>query len=439
MPESASTQGNVAGATPDFSHRARQPFHVMVKPTGPICNLECSYCFYLEKEDALPGRMRRWLMEEGTLENYIKSYIAAQPAGDFPVTFAWQGGEPTLCGLDFFKKVRELQHKYADGRQIDNALQTNGTLLDDKWCEFLAREQFLVGISIDGPADLHDKYRIDKRQRPSFDRVMRGLELLKKHGVEFNTLTCVHRGNQAHPQKVYRFLKSIGSRYLQFIPIVERKVGTCASRLGFRNHLPPQSEAGEADIESPVMHWSVDGERFGDFLLGVFHDWVRKDVGKIYVQAFDMALGKWAGAGGGICVHDETCGRAMALESDGSVYACDHYVYPEYKIGNIHEEPLAELADHPRMAAFGASKKDSLPKYCRQCPVRFACNGGCPKHRFIKTPDGEEGLNYLCPGYRKFFTKIHPPMYAMAQLYRDGRPPATVMEMISKKQLPGWN
>ncbi len=406
----------------------------MAKPTGPICNLDCGYCFYLEKEHSLPGRERRWLMDDATLEQFVRSYIEAQPTD--MVTFAWQGGEPTLCGLPFFQKAVAFQKKYANGRTIENSFQTNGTTLNEDWAKFFADNKFLIGVSIDGPADLHDKYRLDKRQRPTHAKVVEGIEALQRAGAEYNTLTCVHKGNQSKPEKVYRFLKGLGSKYLQFIPIVERKADTCASKRGLTNSLPPQAE--EADPDSPVMPWSVGSREFGDFLLGVFRDWVRKDVGKIYVQAFDMALGKWVGAPGGICVHEPTCGKAMALESDGGVYACDHYVYPEFHIGNLNEQPLSELAASPRMKAFGDAKRDSLPRYCRECPVRFACNGGCPKHRFIDTPDGEPGLNYLCAGYRKFFTGIAEPMRIMTELYRQQRPPAEIMQLVAAKRVPGF-
>ena len=395
-------------------------FHVMTKPIGPICNLDCTYCFYLEKENLYPNT-RHWAMSPDTLERYIGQYIAAQPGGD--VHFAWQGGEPTLLGVDFFRTVVKLQQQYAQGRPVHNALQTNGTLIDDEWGEFLAERQFLVGVSIDGPRELHDYYRVDKGQAPTFDRVMRGIEKLKLHHVDFNTLTVVHRKNSQRPLEVYRFLKEIGSGFLQFIPIVERKaVGPSSNGLVLIQ--PSFADAAE------VTDWSVEPRAYGEFLSRIFDEWVKKDVGRTFVQIFDVALESWLGMDPSLCVFRKTCGSALALEHTGDLYSCDHFVYPENKLGNIADSVLAELVSSPQQKAFGQHKLDSLPRMCRECDVRFACNGECPKHRFLTTPDGEFGLNYLCAGYKHFFKHIDPYMQFMAVELRAGRPPANIMRIM---------
>jgi uncharacterized protein len=404
----------------------------MVKPIGPLCNLDCSYCFYLEKE-ALHPTNERWRMSDGVLENFIRSYIESQPANE--VTFAWQGGEPTLCGVDFFRRAMEMQHCHAGGKRITNALQTNGTLLNDEWGAFLAEYQFLVGISIDGPEKIHDAYRVTKRGGGSFKQVMAGLDILKKHGVEFNTLTCVHRMNQSKGADVYRFLKGIGSKFMQFIPIVERKPDSTAQSLGLSLASPPDLAAG--DVASPVTPWSVTPEGYGRFMIDIFDRWVRQDVGRFHVQLFDVALGKWLGIPGGLCVFEETCGNALALEHDGSLYSCDHFVYPEFRLGDLAETPLASLVDSPRQQRFGTDKRDRLPKQCRGCDYRFACNGGCPKQRFSRSRDGEPGLNYLCEGYYSIFKHMDPYMRVMADLYRRKRPPADIMGLLRDKRIPG--
>ena len=412
--------------------RASAPFHIMVKPIGPKCNLDCQYCFYLEKE-MLFGDGERWKMDDATLEAYVKRYIEAQPMD--PVTFAWQGGEPTLCGVDFFEKVVRWQKQYGQGRQIDNAFQTNGTLLDDEWGAFLKREKFLIGISIDGPAELHDAYRVKRSGQGSHAEVMRGLEILKKHKVDFNTLTCVNRANSDRGAEVYAFLKSIGSRYLQFIPIIERLPDAEAERLGLSHATPPKYTEEDDNLDAPVTEWSVQPKAYGRFMWSIFKRWVQEDVGKIYVQLFDMALGKWADVPGGLCVYSEECGRAMALEHDGSLYSCDHYVYPDFKIGNIKEQAMADMVDGTFQRGFGKAKKESLPKFCRECEFLFTCNGGCPKHRFILTPESEPGLNYLCSGYRFIFGKMDPYMQVMADLYKSGQAPAQVMDLIRQRRL----
>lgn len=401
---------------------AHSPFHIMTKPIGPICNLDCKYCFYLEKEKLYPDT-KKWAMSGEVLEPYVREYIAAQPADE--VHFAWQGGEPTLLGVDFFRRVVELQQQYANGKVIHNALQTNGVLLDDAWGEFLAENGFLVGVSIDGPRALHDCYRVDKGQAPTFDRVMRGIAKLKQHKVEFNTLTVVHRRNSQHPLEVYRFLKEIGGGFIQFIPIVERKAADPDD-----NGLVLIKPSFESVAE--VTEWSVEPEAYGRFLSQIFDEWVKKDVGRTFVQLFDVALESWMGMEASLCVFRKTCGSALAMEHTGDLYSCDHFVYPENKLGNIMETALEKLADSPEQRTFGEAKLKSLPKMCRTCEVRFACNGECPKHRFLTTPDGEPGLNYLCAGYKNFFKHIDPYMQFMAAELTAGRPPANVMRFLGR-------
>ena len=404
-------------------------FHVMTTPIGPICNLDCKYCFYLEKEQ-LYDPNEQFRMSDEVLETYIRQYIDQQDVPE--VGFAWQGGEPTLLGVDFFRKAVTLQQQYADGKRITNAIQTNGTLLNDEWCQFLTEHDFLVGISIDGPAELHDAYRVDKRQRPTFDRVMRGVEFLKKHKTEFNTLTVVNRVNSQHPLEVYRFLKEIGSGFIQFIPLVERKADGEAKKLQLDLATPPDPAGGDSP-DSPVTSWSVTAQDYGDFLVQIFEEWVRRDVGKYFVQIFDVSLGAWMAMPPSLCIFAPTCGTAMAMEHDGNVYACDHYVYPRYKLGNILNRSIGEMVNSDQQRRFGADKADKLPRFCRECDVRFACNGECPKHRFLETPDGEPGLNYLCRAYKTFFHHVDPAMRMMASLLRSGRPAAMVMDWIAEQ------
>ena len=410
---------------PDPPVSSATPFHIMAKPIGPICNLDCAYCFYLEKEKLYP-ETRQFRMDDEALARFVCQYIDANPGPE--VTFAWQGGEPTLMGLPFFERMVALQREHATaGKRIVNALQTNGTLLDEEWCEFLGRHDFLVGLSVDGPRELHDRYRVDKRGRPTFDQVMAGLDLLRRHNVEFNTLTVVHAQNAKEPSEVYRFLREHGSGYIQFIPLVERR-GLDGGLLALA---PPPDEDGDA--EPPVTPWSVGAEDYGRFLSAVFDEWVCEDVGRVFVQSFDVALGLWMGLPSSACYFAETCGRALAIEHNGDLYACDHYVYPEYRRGNIADTDMASLVDSSAQEKFGDDKRDTLPKYCRECDVRFACNGECPKHRFITTPDGEPGLNYLCAGYKRFFRHIDPYMRTMAELLRSGRPAADIMPMACER------
>lgn len=401
----------------------------MTKPIGPICNLDCKYCFYLEKEKLFPSN-ENFRMSDEVLEAYIRQYIEGQNVPE--ISFAWQGGEPTLMGVKFFRKVVELQQRHANGKRITNALQTNGTLVDDEWGEFLAANGFLVGLSVDGPAHLHDAYRVDKRQQPTFDAVMRGLGVLKKHGAEFNTLTVVNRKNSRHPLEVYRFLKEIGSGFIQFIPLVERKADATHNPHGLDLAEPPVPGT-EEDANEPVTSWSVRAEDYGEFLVRIFDEWVRRDVGRFFVQIFDVALGNWVGAGGGLCVFSERCGSAMALEHNGDLYSCDHYVYPQFRLGNILNQSIGEMAGSEFQRKFGNDKADTLPRYCRECDVRFACHGECPKHRFIETPDGEPGLNYLCAAYKRFFRHVDPHMRTMGDLLKAGRAPAEIMAMLNAR------
>ena len=392
-------------------------FHVMAKPIGPICNLDCKYCFYLEKE-ALYPQVEKWAMREEVLESYIRQYIDAQ---DAPVVhFAWQGGEPTLLGVEYFRRVVELQKRYANGKEIWNAFQTNGVLLNSEWADFFSENKFLVGLSIDGPLEVHDAYRVDKGGQPTFDRVMRGMDALKNRGVEFNTLTTVHRGNADRALQVYRFLKECGSGFMQFIPIVER-AAQHETADGLRLVSPDFLGAAQ------VTPWSVEPSQFGRFLCAIFDEWVRNDVGKFFVQLFDVSLEMWAGMEASLCVFRRTCGAALALEHGGDLYSCDHFVYPENRLGNMMESPLKALVESEQQLRFGQAKESTLPEYCRQCDVRFACNGECPKHRFTTTPDGEAGLNYLCAGYKMFFHHVDPYMRFMAGELAVDRAPANVM------------
>jgi len=363
-------------------------------------------------------------MPDDVLESYIRQYIEAQRVP--VVSFAWQGGEPTLLGVDHFRKIVALQRKYAGGKRIDNAFQTNGVLLDDRWAEFLAEHRFLVGLSIDGPEEFHDRYRVDKGGRPTFKSVMRGMGVLQKHKVRFNTLTVVQRHNSQAPLPVYRFLRDVGSRVMQFIPVVER--GAPPSQSSGLTFASPNLKAGAL-----VTEWSVEPGQYGSFLVGVFDEWVRNDVGRVFVQIFDVALEIWHGQPSSLCVFAETCGQALAIEHNGDVYSCDHYVYPENRLGNVMENPLAALVGSPQQTAFGLDKRDGLPAYCRDCEVRFVCNGECPKHRFTTTPDGEPGLNYLCAGYRRFFNHIRPAMEFMSRELREQRPPANVMGWVRRR------
>jgi len=396
-------------------------FQAMAKPIGPACNLNCTYCYYLEKQKLYKdsGSFR---MSEELLEKFIKQYIWVQQVNT--IQFVWQGGEPTLLGLDYFKLVVALQKKYADGKKIENAFQTNGTLLDDEWCAFFKKHNFLVGISIDGPKHVHDTFRPYRNGTPTFDHVMRGVLLLQKHQVEFNTLTVIHRYNAKYGVEIYNFLKFIGSGFLQFIPIVERRK---------KIEDPTTLDlVGPEDPDALVTDWSVRPDEFGNFLIAVFNEWVKRDVGKVYVLQFDSALANWVGEPAGICIFSKTCGEAVVVEHNGDVYSCDHYVYPEYKLGNIKDQTLFGLVQSEKQQKFGQNKLSGLPQQCIKCEYRFACHGECPKHRFLQTADGEPGLNYLCSGYKKFFAHVDPYMQFMEDELKANRPPSNVMNWARK-------
>lgn len=382
-------------------------FQVMVKPVGPVCNLACDYCYYLSKEKLFPGSDFR--MPENLLEEFTRQYIHAQRVPQ--VSFIWQGGEPTLAGLDFFRKAVAFQKQYArPGMRIENAIQTNGTLLTNEWCRFFKENHFLVGVSIDGPPEIHDAFRKDKAGQGSLNRVLNGLALLKIHEVDYNVLCTVHAANAAHPLEVYRYLRdNLETTFIQFIPIVERD-----NKTGFQ-------------IGNKLTGRSVTGEQYGHFLIEIFDEWVKKDVGQVFIQIFDEALGKWAGAPGGLCIFSETCGLALLLEHNGDLFSCDHFVEPKHRLGNLSNTSLVDLVQSHSQYQFGMDKSGKLPKYCRECEVFFACQGGCPKNRILHTPDGDYGLNSLCEGYRAFFNHIDQPMRRMAALLRQQHPPADII------------
>ena len=405
-----------------------QPFHLLAKPTGAVCNLDCDYCFFLSKEMLYPGS--RFRMSDEVLERYVDQLVAAH-AGQPEVAMAWQGGEPTLMGLDFFRRAAALaRERLQPGQRLLHTIQTNGTLLDAEWAAFFREEDVLVGVSIDGPREIHDTYRVTKGGRGSFDKVMKGLGHLREAGVEWNALTTIHAANAERGVEVYRFLRDeCGARFMQFIPIIER-----VAEMDEDGGVPWSSWRDRplyVQEGDRVTGRSVTGEQYGRFLIEIFEEWVRRDIGEVYVQMFDVALANWVGAPPGLCIHSETCGRALALEHTGDVYSCDHFVEPEHRIGNIAELPLAELVASPPQVAFGEAKRDTLPRMCRECDVRFACHGGCPKDRFLTTPDGEPGLNVLCDGYLAFFHHVDGPMRAMADLLRAGDAPARLREVYA--------
>lgn len=404
--------------------------HVIAKPIGPICNLNCAYCFYLEKE-SLYGRGEQWRMTDETLEAFVRQYIEAQPETVDQIDFAFQGGEPTLLGVDFFRRVVELQNQYTPGgMRVRNSLQTNGLLLDDRWCEFLKQNDFLVGLSIDGPVNLHDKYRRDRRDRGTFDRVTLAMRRLFRHGVEFNALTCVGRHNADHPVRVYRFLRDAGIEFIQLIPIVQPPGHSGANGGG-------NGGGGHTRADRLAGPQSVRPDQFGRFLIEVFDEWVHNDVGKVFVRDFDQALAAWTGAGATLCVYGRHCGRATAVEHNGDLYSCDHFVDPKHKLGNIHRTPIGELANSPGQQQFGVDKEAKLPDDCRRCEFLFVCNGACPKDRFVCTPEGRPGLNYLCEGYQMFFAHVDPVMKAMAAELQAGRPAAAVMQQLRARRQRG--
>lgn len=396
-----------------------KPFYTMAKPVGSTCNLDCTYCYYLEKSKLYPEKSST-LMSDEILHAYIKSYIEAQMSTE--VMFTWHGGEALLRGLDFYKQAIKYQKFYAHKHniRIANSLQTNGILLNDKWCEFFRENNFLIGISIDGPLELHDFYRKSRSGKPSMALVYKGLKLLQKHGVEYNILAVVNNLNSQYPLEVYEFFKQSGARYIQFTPIVERAIKKAApDQLKLT---PPETQE---NVE--VTKWSVDPIAYGKFLCAIFDEWVKKDVGTYYVINFDAMLANWMRVPPPICVFAETCGHALAMEHNGDVFACDHYVFPEFKRGNIKSKTLYEMAYSPEQMKFGKDKKDKLPKQCRECTYLFACHGECPKNRIATTKNGEPGLNYLCNGFKLFYKHIEPYMEFMAEELRQKRPPANVM------------
>jgi uncharacterized protein len=401
---------------------AGEPFHVLAKPTGAVCNLDCSYCFFLSKELLYPDSPLR--MSGDTLELYLRQLVAAH-AGIEEVIVAWQGGEPTLMGLDFFRRaVAIVDDALQDGQRALHTIQTNATRIDAEWARFLGEKGFLVGVSIDGPEAVHDTYRLTKGGRGSFAQVMTGLAHLREAGVEWNALTTVHDANAERGREIYRFLRDdCRARFIQFIPIVERLTDAAPQTWSSWRDRPLYTQDGDH-----ASARSVGGEQYGRFLVDVFEEWVRRDVGTVYVQLFDVTLANWVGAPPTLCVHSQTCGRSLALEHNGDVYSCDHYVEPDFLLGNIADTPLVELVESERQRAFGQAKLDTLPAQCMECDVRFACHGGCPKDRFTRTPGGEPGLNYLCPGYKVFFGHTAPAMRFMAEQLRSRRAPAQIMQ-----------
>lgn len=399
------------------------PTYMMAKPAGSTCNLDCAYCYYLEKEKLYQNRKKLEMTDE-VLEMFTKSYIEAQPVKE--VLFTWHGGETLLRDISFYKKALQFQKKYGRGRQIDNVLQTNGTRLNDEWCRFFKDNNFLIGISIDGPEHCHDVYRKNKGGKGTFAEVMKGVGLLQKHGVEFNTLSVINDYNVQFPLDVYRFFKEIGSRYMQFAPIVER---ISDGRTDGLKLLPP-----DQGIDYQLALWSVNPVKFGKFYIEIFDEWVRYDVGNFYVQLFDATLANMVGAQPGVCIFAETCGHAAAMEFNGDVYACDHYVFPEFKLGNVRNQTIFEMMFQQQQLQFGADKKEKLPTQCLQCDVLRFCHGECPKNRIARTSDGEPGLNYLCEGYKAFFRHVLPYMEFMANELHNKRPPANVMYFARGKK-----
>ncbi len=389
-------------------------FHIMAKPTGSACNLHCAYCFFLEKERLYPGSDFR--MSAQVHEAYIRQLLEFHRTPR--VSVAWQGGEPTLMGLDFFRRSVDLQKKHRKpGVHVENTFQTNGILLNDEWGRFFRENGFLMGLSMDGPRALHDFYRKDKAGRGTFDRVVRAARLLQKHKVECNILCTVNSKNATHPLDVYRFFRDeLGFDYIQFIPIVERK-----DESGFQ-------------ADETVTDRSVQPGQFGRFLIEIFDEWVRRDVGKTFVLNFDGVLAGWLGRAGTVCIFGPTCGLGMALEHNGDLYSCDHFVDPAHYLGNILKTPMIELVASEQQRKFGMDKKDGLPRYCRECAVLSICNGECPRNRFSITPDGEPGLNCLCAGYKAFFKHADKPMRIMAELIRTNRPASEVMAILAREQ-----
>lgn len=399
-----------------FSH----PLYIMLKPVGASCNLRCEYCYYLEKANLYKNTPTRILTEE-LLERFTKEYINAQTTNE--VLFTWHGGETMMRPLSFFKKAVELQRKYANGRRISNTIQTNGTLLTDEWCEFLRENNWLVGVSIDGPQEFHDEYRRTARNGPSWSKVMKGIKQLQKHHVEWNAMAVVNDFNADYPLDFYHFFKEIGCQFIQISPIVERIIQHKDGR-----HLATLTD----EEELPIADFSVTPEQWGDFLCTIFDEWVRNDVGQTYVEIFDCILANWVGQTPGICVYAKECGHAGVMEFNGDVYSCDHFVFPEYKLGNVKGKTLIDMLYGEKQRQFSKLKHASLPLQCRECEWEFACHGECPKNRFIKDKYGNPGLNYLCKGYKKLFQHIAPYMDYMKNELLNQRPPANVMKVVDQ-------
>lgn len=404
-------------------------FHLLAKPSGSTCNIDCTYCFFLSKEALYPTEKHR--MSEATLDAYIRQLLESHRTPD--VTVAWQGGEPTLMRLDFFKRAVEIVEQYRrPGQNVQHTFQTNGILLDDDWCAFFKEHGFLVGLSVDGPRELHDAYRIDRGGRGTFDRVMEGWRHLRRHGVEFNILCTVNAANQAHGREVYRFFRDeLGARWVQFIPIVERATEQTIqiANEGWSER-PGRKRLLYTQTGNLVTERSVGAEQYGRFLVDVFEEWVRHDVGRVFVQLFDVTLEAYFGRHL-LCIHAPTCGYGPALEYNGDLYSCDHFVEPGYRLGNIHETHMLKLVASPEQRKFGDDKRDMLTAQCRRCEVRALCNGGCPKDRFSRSLDDEPGQNYLCPGLELFFTHTRPAMQVMARLLQQGRAPSEIMTMVA--------
>lgn len=401
--------------TVDLINPFSRELYVMAKPVGAACNLACDYCYYLEKSRTLPHQGPRTLMSDAVLEQYVRQYMAAQTRHE--VCFTWHGGEAMLRSIEWYKRVMELQRRYAQGRQVLNCLQTNGTLLDDRWCRFLRDNGWLVGVSIDGPADFHNEYRRTPADRPTFETVMRGIRLLQRHGVEWNAMAVVNDYNADYPREFYRFFKEIGCRYIQFTPIVERR-------------RPDGTLCAPCDTDGELTPMSVTPQQWGDFLCGVFDEWVREDVGRIFVQIFDATLACRVGQTPGVCSMAETCGHAAMMEHNGDLYSCDHFAFPQYRLGNIMDHGIAEMMSSERQLRFGEAKRDNLPPSCRSCRWLKQCHGECPKNRFAVDPaDGTRRLNYLCEGYKKYFAHVEPYMAFMEAELAAGRPPANVMSI----------
>jgi uncharacterized protein len=414
---------------PTFPRDAPPAFHLMAKPSGAICNLDCTYCFFLSKELLYEGD--RFRMADDVLHNWIRQTIEGHQTAE--VNLAFQGGEPTLLGLDFFRRAVGYARELADGRPLQFTIQTNGTLLDDAWAAFLHEERFLVGLSIDGPPEMHDANRVDKHGRPTYARVRAAWELLQAHKVDTNILCTVNAANCDYPLEVYRhFRDDLGACYIQLIPIVERATADAIDAANRGWHGPGDERPLYVQHGEFVTDRSVGAEQWGAFLIAIFDEWVTRDVGTVFVPTFDSALGSWGGVRGGQCIFQETCGNALALEHNGDVYSCDHFVEPDHLLGNIGTTHVVELVASPKQRAFGQSKSATLPRYCRECDVRFACHGECPRNRFIRTPDGEDGLNFLCAGYKAFFHHVDGPMRMMVELLRSGHYADEVMALLAR-------